>query len=319
MGSNSDKGNAIMATYADDHNTNKYTSHNRRRNIGVYIQPQSGHVLLSTFVGEAPESPDGDLYQGAHVVIGGFKIQDTDWHHIAAVWNKTEGKGWLYLDGVKNPEPVTYEPNNENPGLDGKLVVGGGHLGRTSTCQVSQFRMWKAALTESDIKAIVSCGEPNLPIAALKGFYRLSGDLENSAAGSGFLPLVKEGTPGIFADGNPCVAGPPGLKGRDAWAGPPGPRGEPGDAGPPGEKGVEWGALGPPGPNGTKGPPGNAPPSHQGSAAATFTDYYICFGISAVVTIAGGGIMHMHFSKKRGQKAADVGAGAGQAWQGEQW
>merc|ERR550537_2163065 len=98
-----------------------------------------------------------------------------------------------------------------------------------------------------------------MPITDLKGFYRLSGDLDNSAH-SGFLPLVWEKQQGVFADGNPCEIGPPGLKGDDAFGGPPGPQGVLGLPGDQGVASAEWGPPGPPGPNGTKGRTGDTPP-----------------------------------------------------------
>merc|ERR1719375_783291 len=48
---NTEQGNAVMATYADNHNTDTFSAHNRRRNIGVYIQPNTGELSVSTFVG----------------------------------------------------------------------------------------------------------------------------------------------------------------------------------------------------------------------------------------------------------------------------
>lgn len=203
---NTNQGNAIMSTYADNHNTNAFSTSNRRRNIGVYIQPDTGRISLGAFVGDDSKTdPDpADPLAGANTMLGPA-ITDEKWHHIAVVWNRTEGRGWLYLDGKRHNEAVKYEPGNDNPGLDGKLVVGGGHLGRTSTCKVSQLRLWKVALHARDIESIVQCGEPDLPITELKGFYRLSGDFENSASASGFLSLAAEQGQGVFAEGNPCA------------------------------------------------------------------------------------------------------------------
>lgn len=285
-GHNTDMGNTIMATYADNHNTNAFSSANRRRNIGVYIQPGTGKLSLGVFIGEnAHVDPDpDDPYAGAHVMFGPA-ITDNDWHHIAVVWNRTEGKGWLHLDGQRHHDHVTYEPGDDNPGLDGKLVIGGGHLGRSSTCQVSQFRLWKVGLHQHELQKIMQCGEPALPITDLKGFYRLSGDLDNSAPYSGFLPLVWEKEQGVFAEGNPCEIGPPGFKGHDAFGGPPGPQGVIGMPGDEGQASSEWGPPGPPGPNGTKGKTGDAPPPpHSLFTEASWTDFYIVFSLCIVAT-----------------------------------
>jgi len=144
---NTNEGNAIMSTYADNHNTNAFSAHNRRRNIGVYIQPDTGRLSLGAFVGESSKvDPDPkDPLAGAHTMLGPA-ITDQNWHHIAVVWSRAEGRAWLYVDGKKHTESVRYEPGEDNPGLDGKLVIGGGHLGRTTTCKVSQFRLWKLGL-----------------------------------------------------------------------------------------------------------------------------------------------------------------------------
>jgi len=321
FGANTDKGNTIMSTYADDHNTNTYSTHNRRRNIGVYIQPNTGHLSMATFVGDsAKETPEpDDMFAGANVVIGPA-IRDNDWHHIAVVWNLTEGKGWLYLDGEKHWQAVEYQPGDENPGLDGKLVIGGGHLGRTSTCQVSQFRLWKVPLAQEHISRIMECGEPDLPITDLKGFYRLSGDWDNSITNSGFLSLEPEGTEGVFADGNPCEVGPPGFKGKDAFGGAAGPIGEPGMPGPEGKASYVEGPVGEPGPNGTQGPPGQAPPPPAHIYAdATMTDYFICVGISLTITIIGAGLMHKRAkgSDNDGEALHGAEGYGGENWEGQ--
>jgi len=317
---NTNDGNAIMATYADNHNSDAYTTHNRRRNIGVYIQPDTGKLSLSAFVGDSVQADpaDDDPLGGAHVMLGPA-ISDNNWHHIAVVWNRTEGKGWLSLDGVRHHEGVKYEPGDENPGLDGKLVIGGGHLGKTTTCQVSQFRLWKVGLHENQLQRIMQCGEPDLPISDLKGFYRLSGNFDNSQT-SGFLPLQWEATQGVFADGEPCAIGPPGLKGEDAFGGPKGLQGAPGKQGDKGPASSEWGPPGPQGPNGTKGPPGKAPPPLPNDmfGAASWTDFYIVLGISVVVTLLAGIAIYVSFIKGGGDDGKAAGGG-GENWGAENW
>jgi len=306
-GANTNAGNAIMATYADNHNTDAFTTHNRRRNIGVYIQPDDGKLSLAVFVGDSVQStPEAtDPFAGAHVTLGP-QITDMNWHHIAVVWDRIAGEGWLYLDGAKYEKPVRYEPGDENPGLDGKLVIGGGHLGRTTTAQVSQFRLWKMALTEEHISAIMSCGEPDLPITDLKGFYRLSGDMENTAT-SGFLPLTWEASQGVFADGDPCLAGLPGLKGDDAFGGPPGPQGKAGSLGEKGPTGTKMGPRGPPGSNGTKGPPGGeGPPGPPPPKYATMTDLYMVVGICVLATGAVGAAIYLQFIKAKAEPVGEA-------------
>merc|ERR1719253_474056 len=51
--------NSVMATYADNHNTDEFVKtdeekpwSSRRRNIGVYIQPSTGQLSLGTFLGD---------------------------------------------------------------------------------------------------------------------------------------------------------------------------------------------------------------------------------------------------------------------------
>lgn len=313
-------GNAIMATYADQHNTNQYSTHNRRRNIGVYIQPDTGHLSLSVFVGDSVQGDVAvdDPFGGAHVMLGP-SIPDNDWHHIAAVWNKTEGKGWLYLDGVKHPNWVRYEPGDENPGLDGKLVIGGGHLGRITTFQASQFRLWKIALEKHHLTKINQCGEPDQPITNLKAFYRLSGNLDNGV-NSGFLPLRWEGTQGVFAEANPCELGPPGFKGEDSFGGNKGPIGAPGVGGGQGPQSTVFGPPGPPGANGTKGEPGHGPPPPTGMfQEAVWMDLYMSLGASFFVTLVGAFAIYFSFVKSSSgaEKAAPAEYGGEEDWGGE--
>lgn len=284
---NTQEGNAIMATYADNHNTNAFDTHNRRRNIGLYIQPDTGHLSLASFVGPSvQEEPDSsDIYGGAHTMLGPA-INDNNWHHIAVVWNKTEGKGWLFVDGQKWSRSVRYEPGDENPGLDGKLVIAGGHLGRTTTAQVSQFRMWKVGMDAYKLGEIMKCGEPDLPSSDLKGFYRLSGDLDNSVT-SGFLSLQWEGMQGVFAEGNPCQAGQTGPKGKDAWGGPPGAAGLAGIQGAAGIDETWAGPPGAPGAPGPPGPPGPPPNAFNLMGAANMHDLYIVAGGCTALTLLG--------------------------------
>lgn len=330
---NSAKGNSIMSTYADDHNSDTFSDpslSNRRRNIGVYIQPATGQLSLAVFTGDsAKETPvAGDLYGGAKVMLGPT-IPDEDWHHIAVSWDKQAGQGILYLDGVMHPEAVPYEPGTDDPGMDGKLVIGGGHLGRTTTCQVSQFRIWKVALDVNHMKEIVGCGEPNLPSTDLRGFYRLNKDLTNSAGSSGLESNLKpEGPDGFsgaeaFEQGNPCVIGPPGLKGVDANYGPPGPPGPAGKT--PGRKGKDNSTVGLPGPrgiNGTKGPPGNpGPPAAEMLTSATWTDFYSCFKLCAVSTMVVGILVYRQYimePKPKSAASAEEWAGEDE-WQGGEY
>lgn len=316
-GINTQDGNSIFTTYADNHNDNTYSTHNRRRNIGVYIQPDTGDLSITSFVGDPAtnSTPDADdPFEGAHVTLGP-KIDDYNWHHIAAVWNRTAGLAWLVVDGVKHDKYVKYEPGTENPGVDGKLVIGGGHLGKTTTFQGSQVRIWKTALHERHLRAINHCGEPEVPMSDLRAFYRLSGTLDNEV-NSGFLTLEAEGTQGVFAEAEPCRAGPPGFKGEDAFGGPPGPTGLAGPNGPTGPSGAEWGPPGPPGRNGTKGPPGNPPalPSFW-FQQADFTDLYIAAPVSTVLTILVALVIYWQYVK--GPKAAGGGGGGGEEWEGE--
>lgn len=313
-GINTQDGNSIFSTYADNHNTDEYSSNNRRRNIGVYIQPDTGDLSITAYVGahtteEEPE-PD-DPFDGAHVVLGP-KITDYNWHHIAAVWNRTSGLAWLVVDGVKHNKLLKYEPGDENPGEDGKLVIGGGHLGKTTTFQASQLRIWKTALHQHHLEAINKCGEPNLPMGDLRAFYRLSGTLDNEV-NSGFLPLEAEGTQGVFAEAEPCVEGPPGFKGEDAFGGPPGPTGPQGGLGPQGPKGVKTGPPGIPGKLGAKGPPGN-PPAQPAFwfQQAVYMDLYICAPICVALTLLVAIVLWVQYVKQ--SKSADSGGGEGEEW-----
>lgn len=291
---NTNDGQAIMSTYADQHNTDAFSTHNRRRNIGVYIQPDSGKLSLSAFVGpNAQQAPDpDDVYGGAESLLGPT-ISDNDWHHIAAVWDRPNGKAWLYLDGVRFGSSMKYEPADDNPGMDGKLVIGGGHLGRTSTTQVSQVRLWKAAFKQEQVQAIMQCATPDAPASDLKAFYRLSGDLDNSVT-SGFLPLQWENSQGIFAEGEPCVAGGYGLKGDDAFGGPPGPPGIPGIQGDVGDDSLVQGPQGAAGERGDKGPPGPAPQNHIMGVATTH-DLTVVGGICMGISLLGSCAMYMNF------------------------
>mmetsp|Transcript_109341 Transcript_109341/g.193659 ORF Transcript_109341/g.193659 Transcript_109341/m.193659 type:complete len:582 (-) Transcript_109341:72-1817(-) len=282
-------GNAIMATYGDNHNTYYYANGStagRRRNIGVYIQPSNGTVSIATFVG--PQTTNGHIAQGP-------VINDTDWHHIAAVWDRDTGKAWLYVDGKRFHTYAIYQPGDENPGLEGQLVIGGGHLGRTTAHMVSQFRMWSLALSDHHVKAIFECGSPSLPESELRAFYRLSNRLSNQA-GHSQKPLKWKNKKGVFVESEPCKVAKPGPSGKDAAMGPPGPPGVKGGPGINGPRGILYGIPGRAGPNGTKGPQGPWPvPAMVLLLDATKYEYYGAFVLCLVATYFGFFMMHREF------------------------
>ncbi|CAK0902597.1 unnamed protein product [Prorocentrum cordatum] len=139
---------SVMWTYGANHNTNAYSSSSRRRNIGVLIS-NSGTLAVLSFTG---------LHYYEEY---GTNIMDDQWHHVAVVWKRSTTTGVLYIDGVASATS-TYNPGNDNPGMDGQLTLGGGHYGRRIYCSLANFRMWGKALAASEVLLYKDSADPSI-------------------------------------------------------------------------------------------------------------------------------------------------------------
>uniref|UniRef100_A0A7S4PXR4 Uncharacterized protein n=1 Tax=Alexandrium monilatum TaxID=311494 RepID=A0A7S4PXR4_9DINO len=121
------------------------------------------------------------------------------------------GNARLYVDGFPGVGTVTYAPIVDNIGMDGQLVVGGGHKGRAISCEVSRFRLWSVALAPAQLQKLRGCVLPSLPSLVggpwphgLQASYALNGTRAD-AAGTGFEALQSV-SGGRFIVGGSCSA-----------------------------------------------------------------------------------------------------------------
>jgi len=289
---NTKAANAILSTYGSNHNSDRYTYSSRRRNIGIYIQPKDGRLTMGSFVGK--KAVNVSRFEGP-------AINDGKWHHIAVVWDRIVGMGMLYLNG-KYLGYVNYNIGAgltmDNPGMDGQIVIGGGHLSRTTSCELSEVRMWDIALSAKDLENIMQCNPPKLKPANLRARYALQKDHRNSAV-TGFASLVVQNGPGNFTRAWPCFAGVRGNRGHQGARGPPGSAGLVGRAGHSGKTG-KWGDRGDRGKqgrNGKPGPPGDMAPPVQVEQYATNSMFFevaaISVGLWVFSCVCGFGVVRL--------------------------
>jgi len=122
---------------------------------------------------------------------------------------RSVGIARLYVDGFPGIGTLTYVPLDDNIGMDGQLVVGGGYKGRAIHGEVSRFRIWSLPLTASQIQQLRGCSLPSLPSLVgggwpfgLRAAYILNGTYEDTA-GTGFQALEKV-SEGQFIVGGLC-------------------------------------------------------------------------------------------------------------------
>lgn len=166
------------------------------------------------------------------VVSAEFSVQDikAEISDVSLPVVYPTGSAQLYVDGFAGTGSLTYVKTDEmgeedNIGMDGEFVIGGGRLGITMGCQVAHFRFWSVALSPSELKQVRQCTLPQLsqliggpPPYNLTLSYDLDGSYDNSAADSpfsqaapGFLRYSQDGIMGItlmdtglFVKGGPC-------------------------------------------------------------------------------------------------------------------
>jgi len=116
----------------------------------------------------------------------------------------------LYVDGLRGSGTVTFTPGADNLGMEGQLLVGGGHRGRAVACEVSRFRIWSTALATWQLEQLQRC-DPASPRTIVGGAwphdllasYRLNGSYANAVAGTGFAAL-EDTSGGGFVFGGLC-------------------------------------------------------------------------------------------------------------------
>jgi hypothetical protein len=115
----------------------------------------------------ASASGDGWItWENAGAIAG---LLDNKWHHIAGVYNNTNSTMTLYIDGVAYPQTRTWGTHGDlnlddskiaevrigrGPRNDGDGDGAGGWLQSSWKGGLDQFRLYNAALTAAEVKAL---------------------------------------------------------------------------------------------------------------------------------------------------------------------
>ena len=99
---------------------------------------------------------------------GLFNVNDQVWHHYAAVWDGIAGTRQLYIDGVVDPGvnlTGDFGPS-QNVAAWEYMVLGGrdgGGMGNFAPCLLNDVRVYRVALTRSEVLALLpSSAAPKL-------------------------------------------------------------------------------------------------------------------------------------------------------------
>ncbi|CAE8731891.1 unnamed protein product [Polarella glacialis] len=129
------------------------------------------------------------------------------------------GGAALYVDGIKQPGRLTFDVLDDNIGVDGSFLIGGGYLGRSLDCHLSRMRLWDKDLSPEQLAKVKLC-EPQGPGRRtlvggdwpyhLYADFKLSGDTTNAIgpfSGPGQVPMAMledTGAGGGFVRGGLC-------------------------------------------------------------------------------------------------------------------
>ena len=90
----------------------------------------------------------------------GSGLTDGEFHHVAVVFSRTEGKRWVYVDGELQGAPIDHSSvqgsiDNEN-GLAIGVSMGDHRADSFFTGVIDEVALFKTALSEDDIRAVMN-------------------------------------------------------------------------------------------------------------------------------------------------------------------
>jgi hypothetical protein len=94
-----------------------------------------------------------------------INVNDNAWHHYAAVWDGIAGTRQLYVDGTLDPGvnlTGDYGPSSNVASFE-YLVFGGrdlGGLGSFTPCRLNDMRIYRLALSQAEVLALLPAGPP---------------------------------------------------------------------------------------------------------------------------------------------------------------
>jgi hypothetical protein len=138
-----------------------------------------------------------------------LNINDNAWHHYAAVWDGIAGTRQLYVDGTLDPGvnlTGDYGPSSNIASFE-YLVLGGrdlGGLGSYTPCLLNDVRIYRMALSQSEILALL----PASPAPKLASRNAGASGLRIAwpVASFGYRLQTSASVPGAWSDAGLTVA-----------------------------------------------------------------------------------------------------------------
>ena len=101
------------------------------------------------------KAPDGESCGDS-----GLVLYDGEFHHVAAVFSRTEGRGWVYIDGVVEGDPIDYfETEGSIDNLNG-LAIGvsmADHIaGSFFRGNLDEVALFTTALSQEDVLEVMN-------------------------------------------------------------------------------------------------------------------------------------------------------------------
>jgi hypothetical protein len=136
-----------------------------------------------------------------HICVGSFP-QDTNWHHVVAVWNSSGQK--IYVDGVVSGT----DSNNQsfNAAYSGSLKIGMDYDGTSSPFKGSldEVRIYNRALSADEVAKLYKTTAPDDPDTGLVGYWPFDG---NDISGTTAYDRSTGGNNGTLTNGPTVTEG----------------------------------------------------------------------------------------------------------------
>ena len=103
----------------------------------------------------------------------GSGLTDGEFHHVAAVFSRTEGKRWIYIDGELQGDPIDQSSVVGSIDNEGGLAIGvrgADHdAGTFFTGVIDEAALFTTALSEDDVKEVMNDGLGSLVAVSPSG------------------------------------------------------------------------------------------------------------------------------------------------------
>mmetsp|Transcript_80077 Transcript_80077/g.166565 ORF Transcript_80077/g.166565 Transcript_80077/m.166565 type:complete len:590 (+) Transcript_80077:260-2029(+) len=129
------------------------------------VEPRSAELASSKRITENVVAAAQAVTNIRLVVADEYTSEDIEARTEEVVLPTSNNTGMvsLLVDGYEAQDGwVNYAQLDDNVGLDGEFVIGGGRLGIAFGCQVSRVRLWNRMLSAEQLRALYPCFPPSI-------------------------------------------------------------------------------------------------------------------------------------------------------------